>query len=451
MKKLHRILIIFATVILALAMSVFSAACDINQLFGGKDNSENSTTTPDDSKDNDNKDNGNKDNENKDNENKDDENKDNENKDDENKNDGELVKGDKDEISTSKFSIHFIELGNGNCGDSILIKCGDTEVLIDAGSTQSSIKVLKPYIDQYCTDGKLEYVIATHTDTDHIAAFFGNSTGGVYNGILYSYEIGTIIRFDNVYKSTSNYTKFCNAVDYAKSKGTEVYTASQCYDEKDGAKRQYYLDEEKTVSINILYNYYYYNTSSDENNHSVVTLLTEDYDGGKRNYLFTGDLETDGESRMVDYYNSVPAGYDTEYNVLPEVDLYKAGHHGSKTSSTEKLLEVIKPKYVAVCCSAGAPQYTPVNTEMFPTQTMINNVAKYTDKIYVTTICTNVNERDESGNFITRNYDKSAPMNGNLVFYSTGSDLKLYCSNNDTILKETEWFQENRTWPSYGV
>jgi hypothetical protein len=45
-------------------------------------------------------------------------------------------------------------------------------------------------------------------------------------------------------------------------------------------------------------------------------------------------------------------------------------------------------------------------------------------------------------------------MNGNIVFYLyIGEDedkgtIKHWCSNNDTILKDTEWFKTNRTTPS---
>ena len=361
---------------------------------------------------------------------------------------GDIDSGALSEISDAKFSIHFLELGNKAAGDSILIKCGDTEILIDAGSQKSSSTTIKAYLDSYCTDGKLEYLISTHGDSDHISGLVGSKSGSTYNGILYSYDIDTLIKFDYTTKKTSLYNEYLEAVAYAESKGTQVYTASQCYDEKDGAHRQYFLDEEQTVSINILYNYYYYNLSSDENNHSVVTLLTEKLDNGRRNYLFTGDLEKDGESKMVDYYKSVPKDYATEYNVLPEVDLYKAGHHGSKTSSTEKLLEVIKPKYVAVCCCCGSPEYTKINDNTFPTQEMINNVAKFTDKIYVTSLATGLPEKDEDGNYVSQSYGGFTSMNGNIVFYSTGESLKLYCSNNYTLLKDTEWFKDNRVWPS---
>jgi hypothetical protein len=66
-------------------------------------------------------------------------------------------------------------------GDCALVKVGDTEVLIDAGSKRDSAITLVPYIKQYCTDGILEYVIATHAHEDHIAAFVGyNGTDGIF-------------------------------------------------------------------------------------------------------------------------------------------------------------------------------------------------------------------------------------------------------------------------------
>ena len=367
--------------------------------------------------------------------------------------DNTSITGEEAGAANAELSIHFLELGNKESGDSILIKCGDTEVLIDAGSQQdSSATAIKTYVDKYCTDNTLEYVISTHADTDHIAAFVGSKKGSTRSGILYQYDIGTFIKFDKSDKplktekgNDSLYKTYLDAVEYIENKGTAVYTASQCYDQTDGAKRQYFLDDEQKISLNILYNYYYYNSSSDENNYSVVTLLTEELASGKRHYLFTGDLEEDGESRMVDYYNN-PANSKSEYDVLPKVDLYKAGHHGSKTSSTAKLLNKIQPKYVAVCCCCGAPQYTKENDNTFPTQQMIDNVGAYTDKIYVTTLATGLPSKDGSGNYTSRSYGGYASMNGTIVFYSSNGKLKLWCSNNDTILKETAWFAENRVW-----
>lgn len=338
------------------------------------------------------------------------------------------LEGEIADISSADLSIHFLSFDNKYAGDCTLIKCGDTEVLIDAGARQNTAPHLKTYIDKYCTDGKLEYVIATHADQDHIAALVGNKSGSSYDGILYSYEIGTVIMFDRTNKEETTeagnptlYRKFLDAVEYVGDNGATVYTASQCWYETDGAAKTYYLDEDKSISMNILYNYYYEHNSSDENNYSVCMLLTQEISTDEyQNYLFTGDLEEEGEEYLV------------EYNELPEVELFKAGHHGSPTSSNDCLLSVIKPKYVAVCCCAGTDEYTDTPANQFPSQAFIDRVSKYTDCVYVT-------------NMVSDNAAGYEPMNGDIVFYFDENQLKLWCSNNTLKLKDTEWFKANRT------
>ena len=346
---------------------------------------------------------------------------------------GPVVSGNAEEIASADLSIHFIAPAVKASGDCTLIKVGNTEVLIDAGPTQGNVDEIKDYLEDYCTDGVLEYVIATHADTDHIAGLVGTSTKGTYNGILYSYEIGMIISFDRTNKETETasgnptlYGRYLTALEYAGSRGTEIFTASQCWNQTGGAERTYFLDEAQNISMNILYNYYYDHDSGDENNYSVCMLLSQKSDEEENHYLFTGDLEEDGEERLV------------QNNELPHVVLYKAGHHGSKTSSTSALLERITPEYVAVCCCAGYNEYGAAEENIFPTQAFIDRVGSYTDKIYVTIMW-----EEETDGF--------CEMNGDIVFYygSVNDEegiLKLWCSNHDIILKETDWFKENRTW-----
>lgn len=342
------------------------------------------------------------------------------------------AEGVQNEIAQAEFSIHFLDVGNKYTGDCILIDCGDTEALIDAGSRKNSGPTLVDYINGYCGDGKLEYVIATHSDQDHISAFLGESNK--QNGIFGNFEIGTFIMFDKSGKepTPSNlYGQFLTAVENLPE-STRVFTAGQCYDERDGALRRYFLNESKTLSLNILYNYYYYNVDkNNENNHSVVTLLAYESQTEISYYLFTGDLEAEGEQKMVEYYKD-ELNSKSRYDILPQVELFKAGHHGSYTASTEALLEIIKPKYVAVSCCAGSDEYAKDSNHYFPAQEFIDRISGYTDKIY----CTDIVNEDGSG---------YSQMNGNIVFYYSGG-LKLYCSNNNTILKETEWFKNNRKW-----
>ncbi len=325
--------------------------------------------------------------------------------------------------SSHQLSIHFLELGNKYTGDCTLIKYGDTEVLIDAGSRQGSADTIKAYVDEYCTDGVLEYVIATHAHQDHIAGFVGNKAeNGSRTGILYQYRIGTIIQFARHNTTSAIYNNYVSAVEYAESNGAEVFTAADCWYGVNGAQKSYYLDEAQTVSLNILYNYYYEHDTSDENDYSVCALLTQKSHSGDKNFLFTGDLEEKGESYLVDNNN------------LPQVELFKGGHHGSYTASTEKLLSVIKPKNVAVCCCCGTTEYTSNPQNTFPSQAFIDRVAKYTQNIYCTTLIIDYAE----GLFES--------LNGNIVFYVKDDKLLLNCSNNNTVLKDTEWFKQNRVW-----
>lgn len=53
---------------------------------------------------------------------------------------------------TGEMTVHFPELGSYYTGDCTLIKVGDVEVLIDAGSKTACIDTLDNYISTYCTD-----------------------------------------------------------------------------------------------------------------------------------------------------------------------------------------------------------------------------------------------------------------------------------------------------------
>lgn len=337
---------------------------------------------------------------------------------------GAFTNTDRQTISNSNLSIHFLEVGNKYTGDCTLIKVGDTEVLIDAGSRQNSASTINGYLENYCTDGVLEYVIATHAHQDHIAGFVGNSNKGVYNGVLYTYEVGTLIHFGSQtnlkrYNENDNltlYGKYLDAVEYAKGRGTNVYTAIDCWNNANGASRSFDLGQ--GVSLNILYQEFYEETTSDENDYSVCTLLTE----GTRNYLFTGDLEKDGEASLV------------ASNTLPKCVLYKGGHHGSPTSSTAELLQAIQPEIVCVCCCCGSTEYTENIANVFPSQAFVDRVSAYTERVYVTSIVANTK-------------DGYTSMNGNIVLYVDDGALHLRCSNNVTKFKYTAWFQQNRVMP----
>jgi beta-lactamase superfamily II metal-dependent hydrolase len=313
-------------------------------------------------------------------------------------------------VTMEDLEIHFMMLGNDATGDSIYIKAGETDILVDAGSRESSATAIKDYVDDFVTDGKLEYVIATHADKDHIAAFGGE------NGLLYSFEIETIIDFPLTNKTTKIYEKYRTAVNDLVKNGTNHYTALECYNNENGATRIIELAE--GIEMEILYNYFYENNTDDENDYSVCFMLRR----GDEQFLFTGDLEKNGEEHLV------------EMNELGEVYLYKAAHHGSKTSNTLGLLEEIKPEVVVIPCVAFTQEYTSNLDNIFPTKIAIDNFnAVGVKHLYVPAMLSDNEEGYEAAN-------------GNIVIYSNSNGTYVECSETNEDFYNFEIFKQYREW-----
>ncbi len=339
-------------------------------------------------------------------------------------------------IIDGDLQFHFLELGNQFTGDCTYIKAGELDILIDAGSRSGSAETIQSYVNQYCSDGKLEYVISTHAHQDHIAGFVGNKKNKdnktptnfkgesvERTGIFYYYQIDNLIEFSRTDVTSALYENYKQARD-TNIKAESIFTADKV------AKTTYTLTS--TISMTILDNYFYYNKSNDENNYSVCVMFSQTNEDNTNNYILTGDLEKAGEEYLV------------KMNTLPKVKLYKGGHHGSPTSSNDCLLNVIQPQICAVCCCAGSDEYTKNLDNQFPSQDFINRISKWTDKVFVTTVINN------DPNSIV----KYQSLNGNIIISSYGKVVNISCSNNNTILRESSWFnslrEDNtpmRIWP----
>jgi len=329
-----------------------------------------------------------------------------------------------EEIKNKELSIHFIELGNKYTGDCTLIKVGSTEILIDAGSRANSITPIYDYVSGY-VDGKLDYIIVTHAHRDHYAGF---ATSKYKDSLFSKFDCDKVIYFSNTDADSKMYGYFMANLEGVKEEdNATVWTAMDCYENKNGAQGEIELGND--VSLEILYHKYYEEKAPSENDYSVCCMVNQN---DEKFYLFTGDLEEDGEQSLVEEYKN-KHGKD-----LPQVELYKAGHHGSKTSSSTQLLSKIRPKIVAVCCCAGSSEYTAVNDNQFPTQTFIDRIAPYTKAVYVTTLCVDY----KKGSFQS--------FNGNIIVSANKADEvpSVACANNTTVLKDTDWFKNNRKMPA---
>lgn len=323
-------------------------------------------------------------------------------------------KYDVDVIKDEELSIHFLMLGNRYTGDSVYIKAGETDILIDAGSRYDSASTIEKYVKQYCTDGKLEYVVATHAHQDHIEGFVSGSGNG--GGVLDRFKVDNIITYAGK-KTTSKISGyFTDKLNALKSQGVNVITAKDCIDNTNGGQKEYVLAE--GITMEILDQRYYHQSTSEENDYSVCLMIKQ----GENNYLFTGDLEKNGEESLA------------ALNDLPKVKLWKGGHHGSYTAGNEALLREIQPETVCICTCMGTTEYTQgqMTTSSFPALAFVERVAQYTDRVYCTT---------DGTNYANDLSNTCKPANGNIVFACTNEQITMYFSNNNLKLKETDWFK----------
>lgn len=207
----------------------------------------------------------------------------------------------------SELTVHFVDVGQGDC---TLITCDGEAMLIDAGTDHQGTKI-QLYL-QTQNIGTLKYVIGTHPDADHI--------GGL-DVILYKFDCGTIILPE---KSADN-AAYRDVIDTMKQKNYKntlpipgaSYTLGSAVFTVIGPSETY----------------------EDTNNSSVSIILSH----GNRSFLFTGDAEAEAEQDMA------------ESDHVLDVDVYKAGHHGSSTSSGDALLKAYTPEYAVISCGEGNP------------------------------------------------------------------------------------------------
>lgn len=203
-----------------------------------------------------------------------------------------------------EIQVHFIDVGEG---DATLIDAGEFEVLIDAGPNtagETVVNYLKPYVD-----GPLDLVIATHVHHDHI--------GGM-DDVLKAYEVKKLIHCGDTY-DTQSYKDYYAAVQQQPD----------C---------EYIKDEDMTIDLGggaVLRILNIMDGSENLNDNSVVARL----EYGTVKVLFTGDIEQGAELNGLESFG--------------QVDVLKVPHHGSSTSSTEKFLQVTKPKLGIISAGYG--------------------------------------------------------------------------------------------------
>ncbi|MCI8485144.1 MAG: MBL fold metallo-hydrolase [Lachnospiraceae bacterium] len=205
------------------------------------------------------------------------------------------------------LEVHFIDVGQG---DATLIRQGKHAMLIDGGDNDQGTTI-QSYL-QYQGIEKLDYVIGTHPDSDHV--------GGL-DVVMYKFSWDQVILPD-LEKDTKTYQDVLKVI---RDKGKKI-TYPVVGD-------TYMLGSaEFTVTAPVEKDY-----GDNWNDYSVGILL----EFGENRFLFTGDAEEDAEQDML------------EEGIELSADVWKAAHHGSDTANTMTFLEKVNPDSVVISCGEG--------------------------------------------------------------------------------------------------
>ena len=203
-------------------------------------------------------------------------------------------------INEDILRVYFFDIGQGDC--TLAINNGKT-MLIDGGNEADSQNLID-YMKRLGIT-KLDYVVATHYDIDHITGL---------DKIILAFDVGTI------YMPTTSETN---------KEIQELYNAT------NGKKiihpivgEYFYLGNSKCTILNCGDN-----TKVSENNSSIVIQL----DYRETNCLFMGDAEKEVEDNIK----------------WSDIDILKVSHHGSNTSTTQKFIEETKPEYSIISVGAN--------------------------------------------------------------------------------------------------
>ncbi len=213
---------------------------------------------------------------------------------------------DKKVSSDYDFKVYFFNAGKA---DAILLSKNNKYILIDTGEENLSDDILRYFESNNIT--KLEYLIITHFDKDHV---------GSASSIIDNIEIGEVLQ-SNSPKESEYYTNYLNSLS---NKSINPTTVSGNYS---------FSFEDLDIIVNGPVTTY---SSSESNNSSLIVSVTYD----ENNFLFMGDAEN---ARIKDYISNNSLSYD----------FIKIPYHGNYLKRIDDLLDIIKPSYGVMTCSTS--------------------------------------------------------------------------------------------------
>jgi competence protein ComEC len=187
-------------------------------------------------------------------------------------------------------------------------------MLIDGGPSMKILEKLENVMPLYSKT--IDIVLLTHPHSDHV--------NGLVE-ILKRYNVGYVLIVGTPSKNPY-YQKFLKLI---KEKNIKLIFADAKHDIKLGAS--VFVDILWPIDKKIGVNFKNLNNAS-----LAVKILYKNHA-----IMLTGDAEVEEESEIV------ASGFDLSADIL------KAGHHGSRTASTNMFLDKVNPQEVVIQCGQG--------------------------------------------------------------------------------------------------
>ena len=229
--------------------------------------------------------------------------------------------------NSDTLKVYITDVGQA---DSILIRDGNYNMLIDAGNNSDGEKLVKYYKELGITSFK--YVFASHPHEDHI--------GGM-DDIINNFKIDNYY-MPNKLSTTKTFMDVLDALDRHNLKYT-VPNKGDTLKLGDANIKVIYAGDE----------------TNDINDSSIILKLTY----GKTSFLLTGDATSNVEKEI----------YDDDI----KSDVLKVAHHGSTYSSTDEFLDSVGAKYAVISVGKN-------NTYNHPSNRTLDKLNKRNIKVYRT-------------------------------------------------------------------
>lgn len=207
--------------------------------------------------------------------------------------------------TTQVLKVSFLNVGQG---DAIFIETpAGVQILIDGGNGEAVLQELSHVMSFF--DKSIDIVVATHPDSDHV--------GGLVD-VVQRYDVGLLIHSSVVPTSEAAHALF----EYAQKHNIPTHVAQRgdVFDFGDGAYLSTLFPDRDVAYL-------------EPNDASVVLQLAF----GEHSFLFTGDAPQSIENYLV----------TLDQDELRS-DVLKAGHHGSKTSTSDIFVGFVDPQYVVL-------------------------------------------------------------------------------------------------------